>query len=86
MGSNWNHAKHDNTVPGKPASEKKLFPSRARRSARRLQAFLERKQSVHVDSHVTQEELDPTTVMCNSQPVISDAGVNEDLKVYLDRK
>ena len=86
VGSNWNPAKHNNTVPGKPASNKKLSPSRARRNARRLQAFLERKQSVHVDSHVTQEELDPTTVMCNSQPVISDAGLDEDLKVYLDKE
>ena len=83
VGSNWNPTKHDdNTVPGKPASKKKVSPSRACRSARRLQAFLERKQSVHVDSHVTQEELD----LCNRQPVLSDAGLDEDLKVYLDKE
>ena len=86
VGSNWNPAKHNNTVPGKPASKKKLSPSTARRSARRLQAFLETKRSVHVDSHVTQEELNLTTVMCNSQPVISDAGLDEELKVYLDKE
>ena len=35
---------------------------------------------------MTQEELDPTTVLCNSQPVIIDAGLDEDLKVYLDKE
>ena len=58
--SNWNARKRcpDLTTSGKLVSSKpkKLTPSRARRNARRLQAFLERKQSA---AQPVSERMDP---------------------------
>ena len=57
VGTNWKAAvvsSKDCSKSGKPASEK-ISPFIARRSARRLQAFLDRKQLAQVDS---QKELD----------------------------
>ena len=62
--SNWNTRKRctDLTTSGKLVSSKpkKLTPSHARRNARRLQAFLERKQSAQpVSERMDQNELQP---------------------------
>ena len=74
---------------GKISRKKKISPSRARRNARRLQAFLERKQSPILDSHVVQKELDSTIsvfriIMWFRK--VNYVDQDEDLKSFLDKE
>ena len=57
VGSNWKRSVVPKD-PGKPARKKRISPSKARRNASRLQAFLVKK---NVESHVTQEVFDSST-------------------------
>ena len=73
---------------GKISRKKKISPSRARRNARRLQAFLERKRSPTLDSHVVQKELDSTISVSQDNNVVQESNVDqdEDLKSFLDKE
>ena len=57
MGSNWKRS-FVLKDPGKPARKKRISPSKARRNASRLQAFLVKK---NVESHDTPEVFDSST-------------------------
>ena len=68
--------------------KKKISPSRACRNARCLQAFLERKRSPTLDSHVVQKELDSTISVSQDNSVVQESNVDQDehLKSFLDKE
>ena len=80
-------SKNDTTAAKPPESapkRKRISPSRARRNARRLQAFLNRKKQdllQSVDSHVSQREFEHADNL-----VVASATDDKDLKSYIDKE
>ena len=94
VGSNWISIVDLTSVTAssnanKISRKKKTSLSRVHGNARRLQAFLEHKQSPTLDSLVAQKELDSTNSASQDKNVFQERNnvdQDEDLKSFLDKK
>ena len=87
LGSNWNSVKFSQTrhVSESESKRKRVTPSRARRNARRLQAFLERKRTQNAP-RASEISPDHSGSSMNQQQVCTHTAVDTELKSLIDKE